>query len=919
MDFSLLVTLTAMLLERERRLSYRFIQRQFDLADEAVDELRYELTVGRRVAADDAGEALVWIGHAGVEDEHRPLAERMEPSLPRAREPAVVSSAPAATGTASKASKQSAAQRRQLTVMFCDMVGSTALSTQMDPEDLRDVITSFQDECRAAISRYEGFIARYMGDGMLVYFGYPQAHEEDTERAIRAGLDILDSMVTLNARVGHSHQVELAVRVGVATGPVIVGDFIGEGAAEEAAVVGETPNLAARLQGVAQPNQLVISAVTQRLVAELFVFEDLGALELKGIAEPTRAWRVMGDDVEVQHETKRPRTSSPLVGRQEELGLLNRSWETSVQGRGQVVLIQGEPGVGKSRLLEALREELVGEDYIWVSIRCSPFHTSSPLHPIIEHFKRAFGWQPDDGPPQRLEKLEKAVQEVSAPDEELIPLLADLMSVPIPPGRYPALDMTPRQKRDATLDAIASWLLELAEKGAVLQICEDLHWADPTTLELLQIYIEQSPTVSMLSVFTYRPDFVPPWTSRSHLTPITLNRLERAEVDAFVKHLAAGKTLPAEVLEHIVEKADGVPLYVEELTKTIIDSDVLTEEAEAFLLHGTLDTLQIPSTLQDSLMARLDHTPVLREVAQTAAVLGREFHYEVLSAVIALEESALQSGLEQLVDDELLYQRGRGHRSRYIFKHALIQDAAYQSLLIRTRQHYHHQVAELLEQRFSELVRTQPELLAHHYMEAAQWSRAADFWQRATTQALERSANKEAITYLANGIEATISQPQTQARDAQELEMQIQLGMTMIPVKGYSAPETVAAFARSRELCERTGNRAHVITVDWGEYTGHLLRGELDIALSKTLETLARAECDEDVTARLMAHRSIGITSTERGDFDVAQQHCEAALALYDSDQHQVLAARYSYDIRIATLVFLAQALLEQGHPWSWS
>jgi class 3 adenylate cyclase/tetratricopeptide (TPR) repeat protein len=919
MDFTLLLSLVSFLLERERRLSYRYIQKQFRLDDESLEELRYELVVGQQVAVDDNAEALIWIGTQKVSssaEKAEDAAKTGGPSHPLPRSYPEPNYSSREGDTVPIPVRSTEAERRQLTVMFCDLVGSTALSTRMDPEDLRDVITSFQDKCREAISRYDGFIARYMGDGMLVYFGYPQAHEEDAERAIRAGLDVIASVTSLNADVGKKHNTVLAIRVGVATGPVVVGDMIGEGAAEEAAVVGETPNLAARLQAVAQPNQLVTAPSTRTLVGDLFTFDDLGVHELKGIVEPTQAWRVTGVvDIEGHLETKRRKGLSPLIGRQEELGLLNRSWETSISGYGQVVLIQGEPGFGKSRLLEALREPLDGGDYEWVSIRCSPYHTNSPLYPVVEHFKRALGWQPDDDDQARLVKLEAALEPLSTPLEEVVPLYAEIMSIPIPEDRYPALGMTPKQQRDATLDAIVGWALEVAESKPVLHVWEDLHWADPTTRELLGLYIDQSPTVPILNVLTYRPDFVPPWPMRSHMTPITLNRLERQEVESFVRYLSGDKSLPGEVLEHIVAKVDGVPLYIEEITKTIIESQVLIEEEGGYRLDGELAELQIPSTLQDSLMSRLDRAPSLRVVAQMGSVLGREFTYEMLNAVIDLEGTALQSGLEQLVDDELLYQRGRGTRSRYIFKHALIQDAAYQSLLKRTRLQYHHQVAELLEEQFPEIAQTQPGLVAHHFAEAGAWEQAATYWQQATTQALSRWANEEAVSYLASGIEAVVALPESPSRNERELEMQIRLAVTLVPVNGYSGPQTIAAFARARELCLLTGNRTHLITVNWGEYTGLLLRGELDAALEKTFDTLKEAEQEGDITARLMAHRSIGITSTQRGDLEVARSHFEAALELYDPDQHRQLAYTTGYDVRVAILSFLDQVLLELGYP----
>src|SRR6266478_187004 len=651
---------------------------------------------------------------------------------------ALSAAAPAPVPTATPASvpppapAPAQAERRQLTVMFCDLVGSTALSTGMDPEDLRDVIASFQNGCSAAIRHYDGFVAKYMGDGILVYFGYPRAHEDEAERSVRAGLDIVDAMVELNAAIRRLPAVELAVRIGIATGPVIVGDQIGEGTASETAVVGETPNLAARLQALAQPNQIVVSSATRAMLGDHFDIEDLGASELKGCAEPVPVWRVLSArDVESRFAATRTGSAAPLVGRREEMGLLLRAWDGSCRGRGQVMLIQGEAGVGKSRLLESLREA-TGKGHIWVAIRCSPFHTASAFHPIVEHLKRVFGWQPEDTAPQHLAKLEAGLGGFTTlPLSESVRLFADLMSVPLPEDRYSRLSMTAQQRRDATQDAIVAWLIEVAEGTPVLMAWEDLHWADPTTLETLGMLIEQAPTAAMLVIATYRPELTPPWPQRSHMTPITLTRLERPEVETMVGHLAGGRPLPGEVVDHIVAKADGVPLYVEELTKAILGSRVLEARGDTYVLTGSLTQLHIPETLQDSLMARLDRAPRLREVAQLGSVLGREFAYDMISALAGLEEQILQDGLGQLVVDELLYQRGRPPRSRYLFKHALIQDAAYQSLLKRTCQQYHERVAKLLEDRFPEVASTQPELVAHHYTEANCPASAIAYWLRA--------------------------------------------------------------------------------------------------------------------------------------------------------------------------------------------
>ena len=691
--------------------------------------------------------------------------------------------APAAVAAAPEA------ERRQLTVMFCDLVGSTALSTGMDPEDLRDVIASYQNRCSAAIRRYDGFVAKYMGDGILVYFGYPRAHEDEAERSVRAGLDIVDAMAELNAAIRRPPGVELAVRIGIATGPVIVGDQIGEGTASETAVVGETPNLAARLQALAQPNQIVVSAATRAMLGDHFDLEDLGAYELKGFAEPVPAWRVLSArDVESRFAATRTGSAAPLVGRQEEMGLLLRAWDGSSHGRGQVVLIQGEAGLGKSRLVEGLREA-AGKDHIWVAIRCSPFHTASAFHPIIEHLKRVFGWQPEDTAQQHLAKLEAGLAGFKTlPLSESVRLFADLMSVPVPEDRYPRLAMTAQQERDATLDAIVAWLIETAERTPVLMAWEDLHWADPTTLETLGMLIEQAPTAAMLVVATYRPELTPPWPQRSHMTPITLNRLERPEVETMVGHLAGGRPLPGEVVDHIVAKADGVPLYVEELTKAILGSGVLEARGDAYVLTGALAQLHIPETLQDSLMARLDRAPRLREVAQLGSVLGREFAYDMISALAGIEEDMLQSGLGQLVVDELLYQRGRPPRSRYLFKHALIQDAAYQSLLKRTRQQYHQQVAKLLEDRFPEVASTQPELVAHHYTEANCPAQAIAYWHKAGAAAASKSANLEAIDQFRRGLALVEALSDMRERAERELDLQMALGPALFATKIFATP-----------------------------------------------------------------------------------------------------------------------------------
>ena len=654
------------------------------------------------------------------------------------------------------------AERRQLTVLFCDLVGSTQLSGQLDPEDLRAVVRAYQEAAAEVIQPYEGHIAQYLGDGLLVYFGYPAAHEDDARRAVHTGLGIVQAITTLNTRLAAQYGVELAVRLGIHTGPVVVG-VMGGGGRHEHLALGETPNIAARLQALAPANAVVISAVTARLVQGTFALEDLGTHALHGVAEPMAVSRVRGLLATPSHDEEFVTAGVPvLVGREEESGLLRRRWEQSKAGLGQVVFVSGEAGIGKSALVEGLRAQVRAEGLPRMAFRCSPYHTTSALYPVITHIEHLLQFEPDDPPATRLAKLEAGLRPYRLPLAEVVPLLAGLLSVPLPAERYAALTLTPQQQKQQTLDALVAWLAAEAERQPVLVAWEDLHWADPTTLEVLGLVIEQAPTVPMLHVLTYRPEFSPPWPQRSHMTPLVLNRLERPQVEALIAQRAGGKTLPAEVVQHIVAKTDGVPLYVEELTKMLLASALLREEADQYVLTGPLRTVAIPDTLQDALMARLDQLNTAKEVAQLGAVLGREFAYELLQAIAPQDEDTLQAGLAQLVGAELLYQRGRPPRARYLFKHALIQDAAYASLLKSTRQQVHQQIAQVLEARFPALVETQPELVAQHYTAAGCTEQAVHYWQRAGQQASDRSANLEAISHLTTGIEL-LTDP---ARDA---------------------------------------------------------------------------------------------------------------------------------------------------------
>jgi len=806
------------------------------------------------------------------------------------------------------------AERRQLTVMFCDLVGSTNLSSRLDPEDLREVVRSYQETAADVIQGFEGHIAQYLGDGLLVYFGYPQAHEDDAHRAVRTALGIVDALGTLNSGLETEYGVQLTVRLGIHTGPVVVGEMGGGGRHEQLAL-GETPNIAARLEGLAEPDTVVISAMTKRLVEGAFVMEDLGSHRLKGVPEPIAVAKVLNPIV-VQGDEEEVGTGvlTALVGRDEEIGLLLRRWEQSKEGFGQVVLINGEPGIGKSALAEVVREHVAREGYTRATYHCSPYHTNSALYPVITHLQRLWRWEREDTPAEKLDKMEETLRATSLPLKETVPLFAALFSLPLPEERYPPLNLTPQQEKQQTQDTLVAWLLEEAERQPMLVVWEDLHWADPSTLEINDLLVEQVPTAPMLIVLIFRPQFVPHWPNRSHMTPITLNRLERPQVEAMITQLGGGKALPAEVVQHIVARTDGVPLYVEELTKMLLESDLLQEEADCYALGGELSGVAIPATLQDSLMARLDRLPMVREVAQLGAVLGREFAYEMVKALAAVEESTLQDRLGQLVGAELLYQRGRPPRAKYMFKHALIQDAAYASLLKRTRQQYHQQIARMLEAEFPDTVEAEPELVAHHYTEAGLNEQAVAYWLRAGKRAAQRSANVEAINHLNKGLEVLMTLPDTLERARQELDLQITLGPVLMAVKGFASPDTERAYARARELCQQVGETPQLFPVLHGLWRFHMVRAQFQATRELAEQLFGLAQSAEDLALLLEAHRVMGQTMYWLGEMAAAREHFQQGIALYDPQQHRSHAFVYGQDPGVYCLGFAAWATWMLGH-----
>jgi predicted ATPase len=604
-----------------------------------------------------------------------------------------------------------------------------------------------------------------------------------------------------------------------------------------------------------------------------------------------------------------------LVGREEERGLLRRRWDQSTAGLGQVVVISGEAGIGKSALVEGLRAQVRAEGVPRIAFRCSPYHTTSALYPVITHLERLLQLMPDDPPATRLAKLEVGLQPYDLPLAEVVPLLAALLSVPLPAERYAALPLTPQQQKQQTLDTLVAWMAAEAERQPVLVAWEDLHWADPTTLEVLGLVIEQAPTVPMLHVLTFRPEFSPPWPPRSHMTPLVLNRLERPQVEALITQGAGGKTLPTEVVQYIVAKTDGVPLYVEELTKMLLASALLREEVDQYVLTGPLRAVAIPDTLQDALMARLDQLNTAKEVAQLGAVLGREFAYDLLQAIAPQDEDTLQAGLAQLVEAELLYQRGRPPRARYIFKHALIQDAAYASLLKHTRQQVHQQIAQVLEAQFPALVETQPELVAQHYTAAGCTAQAVVYWQRAGQHASDRSAHLEAIRHVTTGIELLTTLPETPAHTQHALTLHVTLGAALQMAKGHAAPEVEQAYTQARVLCQQVGETPELAPVLLGLWRYYLVRPQLHTAreLGETLLRLAQQA--DDPALAVVAHYALGVTWFCLGVLPAASQHLEAGIVRYTPDQRRTPVFRIGQDPGVVCRAYVAQTLWLQGYP----
>ncbi|MBR1166548.1 AAA family ATPase [Bradyrhizobium liaoningense] len=810
-----------------------------------------------------------------------------------------------------KPSIPSDAERRQLTVMFVDLVGSTALASGRDPEELRDLLQAYHNTVVGEIDRFEGHIAKFLGDGVLAYFGWPRAHEDEAERAVRAGLRVTKAVASLTEPGGAA----LAARVGIATGLVVVGELIGEGEARERAVIGETPNLAARLQGLAKPSDVVIAESTRRLLGEAFTYHDLGTVPLKGFPELVQAWLVIGEGAaESRFEAQHGMATTALVGRNEELALLLDRWERAKEREGQIVLLGGEAGIGKSRLVRALRDQVARVPHTPLSHFCSPFHTNTALYPVVGLLERAAAIRREDASDEQLDKLE-AMLALGADDvHESAPVLADLLAIPTG-ERYPPLALSPHQKKERTFQALLEQIQGLAARQPVLAVYEDVHWADPSMLELLDRLVDEAQRLPILMIVTFRPEFIPRWTGHGHVTALFLSRLGRRQGAAVVDRITGGKMLPQEVLEQILAKTDGVPLFVEELTKAVVESGLLKDQGSRYELIGPLPPLAIPTTLQDSLMARLDRLAPVKEVAQIAACIGREFGHDLLRLVTALDEHALQHALNDLLAAELIFRRGAPPNVGYSFKHALVQDIAHESLLKSKRQQIHARIAAALEQRYPARAEAEPETIALHLTEGGLAGKAVDYWLRAGRIAAARSANLEAITHLTRGLEALKSNPQGPERDRQELALQTAIGGPLIAIHGYTAPQLGTAFSRAHALCYELDDTDALFSTLSGKFIFHFVRGDLAAMQSLVAEAQRAAERTGHTALELAAHRLAALTAMHSGDFLTARSELETILSRYQPEEHRPPPVHYVHDPKASALPYLAIVLWVLGYP----
>ncbi len=786
------------------------------------------------------------------------------------------------------------AERRQVTVLFCDMVGSTALSNAIDPELFGSVLRRYQDAAAGAVGRFGGFVAKFMGDGVLAYFGFPRAFEDAAERAVRAGIAMLTEVGGIELPDGSRARA----RIGIATGLVVVGEIVGSGTAQERTIVGDTPNLAARLQALAAPDTMLISEATQSLLGGLFELESTGAHELKGFARPVPAWRVLGEAA-VESRFAAIRTGTlPLVGRAHEMGLMLERWRLARTGEGQIVTVIGEAGIGKSRSIEALQEAVADEPHTRIHLQCSPYHRDSALYPVIQHIARAAGLATADSAGTRVGKLRAVFAQRAAADETAVPLLAELLSIP---AETPPMSLTPAQRKAATIALLVDEIVRLGESAPVLLVLEDAQWIDPTTLELMTRLADSISQARLLALVTARPDFAPPWFARPQATLLTLNRLSRAECAQLVAKVAAAQGLQAETVAAIVAKTDGVPLFVEELTKSVVES-------------AGEDSAAVPATLKDSLMARLDRLDEAREVAQIAAVIGRQFAFPLLAAITTRDGVALDAALDKLVAAGIVFPEGRGPERSFSFKHALVRDAAYESLLLGRRREWHARIARALERGFPELVTNEPELLAYHFAEAGLVGHACDYRMRAGDRAVSRSAYQEAVAHFSSGLRMADALPDPADQTRRQLDFLLKLGPALMVTRGLQSAEAEDVFSRAAEIGERRGDATALYKAKWNLWLNANIRRKTALARDRARELVTLAQCSGDSELLLEAYHCRWSTAYFRGDVAEALDNTLVGVETYDLASHRHLGHAFGgHDPGVCAHVVRASALQLSG------
>jgi predicted ATPase len=774
---------------------------------------------------------------------------------------------------------------------------------------MRTLIGAYHRCIAEVIGRYQGTIARYMSDGALVYFGFPQAHEDDAERAVRAALSLIGAVASIR-----NVAAALQIRVGIATGTVVVTELLIEKTPSEQEVVGETPNLAARLQTMAETGTVLICASTRRLTGGEFHYRDLGPVALKGWSEPIQVYQALGTSgaeshFEAMHTTKLP----PLFGREEEIELLLRRWGQATLEEGRLVTLTGEPGIGKSHIAFAFNERLQDESHITLRYFCSEHHTHSALFPFINQLERAAGFKHNDSPQEKLSKLDALLAQ-STHDPEHLTVLANLLALPAD-DHYRLQDLTPQKRKEKTFAALLAQLDGLAARQPVLAIFEDVHWIDPTSLELLAATVEHVPQLRAMLVITARPEFTPRWPSYPHTTTIPLSRLGRRDGTALVLRVTGGKTLPKEVMEHILTHTDGVPLFVEELTKMVLEGGLLRGQDGEYVLEGPLPSFAIPTTLQASLMARLDRLSSVRDVAQIGAVAGREFHYELVNAVAGLPKQRLDEALDQLVRSELMFCRGEIPHAVYTFKHALVRDAAYAGLLKSRRVHLHAASAKALEEKFPEIARTQPEIIAHHYTQARNHERALHYWYQAGKQSAARSGHNEAVGHLKKGLDQIPNIDNPMLRNKSELLLQTSLGNSLRAIKGWSADGVKHAYTRALQLCKESAFDEHIVPAVFGLWTWNFVRASLGEAQALAEHLLVSAENVDNSVYEVLAHEALGFTLFAQGKFVAAHAELERSISLCEDSKAAAYLELSAQDPRVHVRSYDGMALWLLGYP----